>query len=191
MEDLENAEARSPGANDNASGMSSVLELARILAEIDLYDSVQFVFFSGEEQGQWGSRKYSKYIKKNGLNLHQLINLDMVGHPYLNQRQLIIERDMGNVVSSNNKGSENVAKILEHMAVKFTDLQVVSGPIYKSDYMPFEALGYVVSGLYDGGELHPSYHSKNDNMSNLNMGYIASVTKIVLAAILYGTKFKI
>jgi Peptidase family M28 len=187
IEDPENAEARSPGADDNASGLSCVLELARILAKIDLDDCVQFVFFSGEEQGQWGSTKYANHIRKNGVNLHRLINLDMVGHPSPNQRQLIIERDMGNAVSFNDKDSENLAKIIEHMAINFTDLQVQSGPIYDSDYMPFEALGYVVSGLYDGGELHPSYHSKNDIVSNLNIGYISSVTKTVLATILHGT----
>jgi len=190
MEELENAEARSPGADDNASGVSSLLELSRILARVDLEDSIQFVFFSGEEQGRWGSEKYASHIKENSINLHRLINLDMVGHPPLNQKQIVIERDMGNVVSFNDKDSEAFAKIIERMAIDFTDLQVVAGPIYKSDYMPFEALGYVVAGLYDGGDAGSSYHSKSDIPSSLNIGYIASVTKTVLATILHETRIQ-
>ena len=70
------------------------------------------------------------------------------------------------------------------MALDYTDLQVVFGPIYDSDYMPFEALGYVVVGIYDGGQVSTTYHSKTDVASTLDMKYIASVTKLVLAAIL-------
>jgi len=191
MEDLENAEARSPGADDNASGISSLLELSRIIAQLDLEDSIQFAFFSGEEQGRWGSEKYASYIKESSVNLHRLINLDMVGHPFPNQKQIVIERDRGNVVSFNDEDSEGFAKIIEHMALDFTDLQVVAGPIYKSDYMPFEALGYVVAGLYDGSDADSSYHSKNDIPSNLDIGYIASVTKTVLATILYETRIQL
>jgi Zn-dependent M28 family amino/carboxypeptidase len=44
-----------------------------------LQQSIQFVFFSGEEQGQWGSRNYAQYLNENKTELHRLINLDMVG----------------------------------------------------------------------------------------------------------------
>jgi Zn-dependent M28 family amino/carboxypeptidase len=191
IEDIENAKDRCPGANDNASGMSSVLELARILYSIDLEHSIQFVFFSGEEQDQWGSKSYAKYINENSLNLYRVINLDMVGHPPpLNQKQVIIERDIGNAVLSNDKDSKVFAKIIEQMAMDYAGLQMLAGPIYSSDYMPFEELGYVVAGLFDGGNTHSSYHSKNDIPSNLNMGYIASVTKTVLATILYESRIQ-
>ena len=101
MEDINNAEDRAPGADDNASGVSAVLEIARVLSEAELQQSIQFVFFSGEEQGQWGSRNYAQYLNENKTELHRLINLDMVGHPEPHQKKVIIERDMGNRVSSN------------------------------------------------------------------------------------------
>jgi len=184
MEDINNAEERAPGANDNASGVSVVLEVARLLSQVNLENCVQFVFFSGEEQGLWGSRAYAEDIKRNNVNLHRLINLDMVGNPQFKEKKIIIERDMGNKASSNDQESQDFADFLEQIAVDLTDLQVMLGPIYDSDYMPFEAQGYVVVGIYDGGEKNTSYHSKTDIPSTVNLEYTASVTKIVLAAVI-------
>ena len=42
-----------PGALDNATGVAAMLEVARLLADVTLRDTVQFVAFSGEEQGMW------------------------------------------------------------------------------------------------------------------------------------------
>jgi hypothetical protein len=186
MEDLNNAEERAPGADDNASGVAVVLELANLLSDINLRDSVKFAFFSGEEQGQWGSKKYAQHVKENNVNLYRLINLDMVGNPPSNQA-VIIERDMGNKVSTNDEDSQNFGQIMEQMAANYTNLQVMLGSIYDSDYMPFEALGYVVAGVYDGGEANNTYHSKSDASSTINFGYAVSVAKIVLATIINET----
>ena len=77
----------------------------------------------------------------------------MVGPPSpLNQKKVIIERDIGNIVSSNDSDSQAFGRIMEEAAARYNDLEVNFGPIYDSDYMPFEALGYTVVGVYDGGE---------------------------------------
>lgn len=192
MEDINNPDGRSPGANDNASGVSVVLELARILFNTKLVDSVQFVFFSGEEQGLWGSKKYAEEIKQNNVNLHRIINLDMVGNPPPSQKEkIIIEIDMGNQVSSNDKDSQDFGRFIEQMAIDHTNLQVMFGPIYNSDYMPFEAYGYVVAGLYDRGESNPGHHSKEDISSTINFKYVVSVAKIVLATVINEARIQI
>jgi hypothetical protein len=49
--------------------------------------------------------------------------------------------------------------------------------------MPFEAEGYVVAGVYDGGQIHSINHTKNDLPLEMNFDYLAKVTKIVLASI--------
>jgi hypothetical protein len=68
-----------PGANDNASGTSMLLELARYYAKNPLPYSVAFICFSAEEAGLLGS----KYFIENPLfdlsKVRFLINLDMVG----------------------------------------------------------------------------------------------------------------
>jgi hypothetical protein len=73
----------------------------------------------------------------------------MVGHPPpLNQKRVIIERDIGNAVSSNDSDSQALGQIMKEAATRYTDLEVNFGHIYISDYMPFEALGYIVVGVH-------------------------------------------
>jgi len=62
--------SRSPGANDNASGVSAILEIARILYnQPQMKFGLQFVFFSGEEQDLLGSEHYAQYVKENGIQI--------------------------------------------------------------------------------------------------------------------------
>jgi Zn-dependent M28 family amino/carboxypeptidase len=83
MKDREDAESSALGADDNASGVAVVLETASILLQLDLYYTIQFVLFSGEEQDLWGAEEYANYVKGNNVDIHRVINLDMVGYPPL------------------------------------------------------------------------------------------------------------
>jgi len=189
-EDLNDSTNRSPGANDNASGVSTIMEIARVLIGEDLQYTLQFVFFSGEEHNLLGSKNYVKYIKNNGMNLHRLINLDMIGSPFLGEQTVIIERD-DNLDQDHNKVKENDDKSIEFSKlmrdmIKYTDLQYRWGSIYDSDYEPFESEGYVVLGVYDGSAdiSNPYYHSSSDLPGLIDLNYLTSVTKLVLATIL-------
>jgi hypothetical protein len=71
------SEQVSPGANDNASGVSVMLEVARITRELQPSSEVTFVAFGAEEQGLAGSRAFVKRQKFEGENF--ILNLDMVG----------------------------------------------------------------------------------------------------------------
>jgi Peptidase family M28 len=187
MEDLEDMNSRAPGADDNASGVAVLLEVARLISFLNLEKSIHLVFFSGEEQGLWGSTHYAKQLKHENVNLYRLINLDMVGYPPRNGKSTVtVERDIGNKVTTNDKESQAFADMMEQMAFDYTDLDVVLGPIYDSDYMPFEALGYVTIGCYDGGATveNRHYHSVTDDISFVNMDYVVSVAKMVLALVL-------
>ena len=58
-------------------------------------------------------------------------------------------------------------------------------PLGKTDLIPFEATGKTVIGIHDGGsKLNPNYHSTSDIPDTLNIEYLTSVTKLVLATIL-------
>ena len=50
---------RSPGANDNASGVATLMEAARVLAPLQMARTIQFVPFSGEELGLFGSAAFA------------------------------------------------------------------------------------------------------------------------------------
>jgi hypothetical protein len=73
-------EISAPGADDNASGTAAVLEIARILKDVQLGSSIQFGIFSNEEQGRLGSKHFAKKARKEGLRIKGCINLDVIGY---------------------------------------------------------------------------------------------------------------
>ena len=68
-----------PGANDNASGTASILEMARRAANTPLAQSAWFVAFDGEEDGLRGSRAFVKTHASLVESLKAMLNFDMVG----------------------------------------------------------------------------------------------------------------
>jgi Zn-dependent M28 family amino/carboxypeptidase len=185
MEDINNSTARAPGADDNASGVSALLEVARILSDVNTDHSIIFVLFSGEEQGKWGSTHYADLIDKADLDLDLLINLDMVGFDPKGTNDFLIEYDNGNVVQDNDKYSRAVATFIKDIADNYTNLNATLSLLGNSDYLPFEALGYTVIGFHDDGVTrNPDHHTTTDIPDLLNYEYLASVTKLVLATIL-------
>ena len=185
MQDINQTNARAPGADDNASGVVAVLELARILSKLNLENNIRFVLFSGEEQGQWGSKAYVEYLRANNMKLDMVINLDMIGYPALGLDNVSIEYDQGNKFTTNDIYSKRVGEFIKQIALKYVNSNAIMDPFGRTDLIPFEATGNIVIGLHDGGsKLNPNYHNTSDTPDTLDMGYLTSVTKLVLAAIL-------
>ncbi len=68
-----------PGASDNASGISMLLNLAKYYANRDNDYSIVFILFSGEEAGLIGSQYFTSHPTFNINNIKALINLDIMG----------------------------------------------------------------------------------------------------------------
>lgn len=69
-----------PGANDNASGSATVLELARALAAKPTSFGLRFILFGAEENGLIGSQYYVRSLSaQDKSSIRAMINLDMVG----------------------------------------------------------------------------------------------------------------
>lgn len=69
------------GANDNASGTVTVMELAAHFAKNPTKRSLVFALFAGEEMGLLGSKHLAKRMKKEDQNLYTVFNIEMVGVP--------------------------------------------------------------------------------------------------------------
>ncbi len=69
-----------PGANDDASGVAVVMELARILSGKKLPCTIIFMAVQGEEQGLLGARHMAAKIRDQGGNLVAMLNNDIVGN---------------------------------------------------------------------------------------------------------------
>ena len=77
-----NGDGIANGANDNASGTVTVLELARYFAGSGAPGrSLIFAFFSAEERGLLGSKHLARKLREQGLNLYAMLNFEMTGVP--------------------------------------------------------------------------------------------------------------
>ena len=71
----------SPGADDNATGITALLEAARIYAERgERKGAVEFVAFNLEEYGMIGSQAYVQKLKSQNAQVAGMISLEMVGY---------------------------------------------------------------------------------------------------------------
>lgn len=68
-----------PGANDDGSGVAALLEIARIIADQHFPATIRLVFFSGEEQGLYGSRHLAERAASEGWQIAALLNNDIIG----------------------------------------------------------------------------------------------------------------
>jgi len=68
-----------PGADDNGSAVSAVLEAARLLAPMHFPATIVFICFDGEDLGLLGSANYAKGLKDRGVKVEADVNNDIVG----------------------------------------------------------------------------------------------------------------
>ena len=71
---------RSPGADDNASGVAGILETARLLSSYTFDRSIIYANWSAEEIGLVGSAAYAKECNEQGMDIVGYFNLDMTGY---------------------------------------------------------------------------------------------------------------
>ena len=69
-----------PGADDNASGTSGILETARILSQYEFERSIIYCCFSAEEIGGYGSDAYATHCRQQEINIVGYFNMDMIGY---------------------------------------------------------------------------------------------------------------
>ena len=67
-----------PGADDNGSGSTGVLEAARVMSGYDFKYTVRYIAFGGEEQGLYGSDYYAEQASAAGDDILGVVNMDMV-----------------------------------------------------------------------------------------------------------------
>ncbi|MFZ4928521.1 M28 family peptidase [Chryseobacterium sp. Mn2064] len=175
-----------PGVSDNGSGTSIILEAARILKNVPTEYSIKFIHFSGEEQGLVGSTHYVNNVAYEAgvqkLDIKLVLNIDQVGGLIGNNNNTITcERDTGGV-SSNNVASNTVTQELMNCTTLYSPLQTNLSYAYSSDYMPFEAKGYTITGFYEYLRSE-NEHTVNDTFANLDPVYVLNVGKATVGAL--------
>lgn len=182
-----------PGANDNGSGVSVILEMARLLAGLETEYGIRFIHFSGEENGLIGSTHYAnQVIGSNDSNLILVFNLDQLGGTKgaSDNYKIKCEYDQDAFPDSNNAGSKQMTDSLARWMSDYSTIEPILDRAYSSDYMPFEDLGYRITGLYQYSN-YPEYHTDRDYISAMDTNALKEIAKGSIAAILKFSKAKI
>jgi hypothetical protein len=204
----------SPGADDNGSGVSGVLEAVRILADYAFKKSVRFLFFDLEELGLVGSTIYVDNQLNSRDSIKAVINYEMIGY-YSDQPNsqtfpagfnLVFPEAYNTITANNNRGDfiTNVANTssaflktsfqnsaASHVpGLKVISLEVPGNgslvpDLRRSDHAKFWDKGIPAIMLTDGANFrNKNYHTAKDSMHYLNFDFMSNVVKAAIATMI-------
>ncbi|WP_291270636.1 M20/M25/M40 family metallo-hydrolase [Geothrix sp.] len=188
-----------PGADDNASGVAALLELARSIAAQPVRPrrTLLFAFWTGEEEGKFGSGHYTRHPVWPLARTKAYLNLDMIAHPWapaeldalaagsgLKDPKAFFEGldpahfaepgpssahgDLGPVLAQAGRGTGM------SLHLDWTD-----GRSGGSDYRDFARLGMPFVRFF--GSYFPGYHQPGDTLDRLDPGQVKRMARLVLA----------
>jgi hypothetical protein len=174
-----------PGADDDASGVAAVLESARILSGFDFESTVEFICYSGEEQGMRGSEASVAAALGQGKDIRGMVNLDMIAYwPASSDREL----DIGK-----NAASAWLADVVAQAAADYATIAVHNWPdtgVCYDDQASYWNAGFAAVVLMDcyeahkdpvgSGETVPHYHRTSDTLATLDLDQTTEVVRAVV-----------
>jgi Zn-dependent M28 family amino/carboxypeptidase len=195
-----------PGADDNASAVAAMLEVARLLSGWRPGATVQFVGFNLEEvYALWppvyriGSRAYVEWLKARGHRLAGALVLEMVGYtgptqvvPALVQLVKRVPKEGTFLAAVGDGRSGRLLRAMERAAEGVVPLVTLGVPLKgwlvpdcrRSDNARFWDAGYPALMVTDTADLrNPHYHRASDTPETLNYGFLAGVTATVARAV--------
>lgn len=145
------------GADDNASGVAAILQLARDLSAMDeaRANNYLFIAFSGEEKGLYGSNYWTKHPTLPIERLNYMINLDMVGRV-----------DTSNAMGINGVGTSPSWAELQRVQAGGFRLKTTESGIGPSDHTSFYLVGVPAIHFFSG--THADYHKPSDDEDKVN-----------------------
>lgn len=174
-----------PGVNDNGSGVSIILEAARILKDISTQYSIKFIHFSGEEQGLLGSQAYVNNVVNATtpkMDIRLVLNLDQVGGIAGQSSNTIKCEKDASMPASNDAASATKTQELMNCVTLYSPLQPILSNAYSSDYMPFQSNDEVITGLFETPE-STRPHTAADTFANMDPTYVFKVGKATIGAL--------
>lgn len=191
-----------PGADDNASGLAGLLEIARCLADQPAAKAVEFVVFNLEEYGMVGSRHWVRRYAKSNTSPAGMLSLEMIGYiseeeqsqklPFFlkpfyphkgNFIALVGDSSSNHLLSKATTAFNRVPQLnLQSLSVPFRGLVLPETRL--SDHSPFWDAGIPALLVTDTSFFrNPYYHSPQDIPEKLNIPFMAKVVEGVLKLI--------
>lgn len=165
--------AGAPGANDDASGTATTLELARVFKNVPTDTEIRFITFGAEELGLIGSRHYVNNLSDDEIDRTIAnFNLDMVG-----------SKDAGDLVMLTLDGKPNlVTEVAQASSTRLNGAVTPYGQGGRSDHVPFAEAG-IPAALFIHDPTEPWYHTPEDSIDKISKEKLQDVAEIVGAAV--------
>ena len=190
-----------PGADDNATGVAVLLELAAAFSAIPLKYPVRLVAFDLEEYGLLGSTAYAQKLKQDQQKLRLMLSLEMLG--YCNDAQgsqvypKIIKpfySDRGNFIAlvGNLSAIPDLFRLSQQMKQHGTPIEILPDPSAGkllpitgfSDHRPFWQQGYRAIMVTDTAMLrNPHYHKASDTVETLDLDFLTNTCQSLITAL--------
>jgi hypothetical protein len=194
-----------PGADDNASGVAALLEIARLLPQAwpdAPRMELELVVFDLEEDGMLGGTRHAQRHRAQQTDLRGMISLEMLGYCDERPRSQALPRplvglypDVGNFIAL--IGNQNSNALLEAFRtgmqrVPELPVETLSVPdngnvlqaTRLSDHSPFWDAGFAALMITDTSFLrNPHYHFPSDTLETLDLVFLQKVTQGCLEAV--------
>jgi hypothetical protein len=158
------------GADDNASGTTGVMELAKYFAENNVKEKHNYLFiaFSGEELGLIGSKHFTEKPTIPLASISGMINMDMIGR--LDESKGIIVSGWG----TSPVWGELIPDLAKKQNLKYT---IDSSGVGASDHTSFYLKNIPVVQFFTGG--HGDYHKISDDADKINYEGEARILSLI------------
>jgi Zn-dependent M28 family amino/carboxypeptidase len=182
----------SPGADDNASGVAALLELARRWAATPPRRPIWLVAFDQEEWGMVGSAALAAQLKQAGQPLKLMVSLEMLAYTSAEQSYPLpamqaVYGDRGDFIALvANAGAGLLLPGLARAMGRHVPTKVLPVPnggraipdVRLSDHSPFWDAGYNALMVTDTSFMrNPHYHQMSDTVETLDLGFFSAVVE--------------
>lgn len=189
--------AGSPGADDNASGVAALLEIARVLAPYGYDRSLQLIGTSLEESDYAGSRHLARRARRGRLDIRGVLDLEMVGYTADHQGSpgpgirvpdrgdfigVVGNLRSGGLVAAFEKAARRAVPDLPVQTLVLPENGESLPAARMSDHAPFWDAGYAALLITDTSFLrNPHYHLPSDTVETLDLPFLRRVAAATAA----------
>jgi aminopeptidase YwaD len=193
----------SPGADDNASALAVLLEVADQLRHTVVTRPVWLAAFCLEEQGLLGSRAFVRHLKQTGQALSGAIVLECVGYtsheadsqrtppgvpitvPSVGNFLGIIGNDASrDLIAAVERSARGAAPSMPTLSLAVPARGEALPDVRRSDHAAFWDEGYPAVMVTDTANFrNPHYHLPGDTLDTLDLGFIEGVSRTIAASV--------
>ena len=162
------------GADDNASGVAGVIELARYFQTNKTRESYNFLFlcFSGEELGLYGSKYFTENPTIDFAKVNYMINLDMIGR---------LDPTTKGLAVSGTGTSAAWETLLKNLSSEKLQIKTDSAGVGPSDHTSFYLKNIPVLHFFTGS--HTDYHKPTDDWEKVNFEGEKDILNLIIQLI--------